>query len=95
MEIVWLPAGGRTRDAQIDYIAQENPLAAARIDEDIERQVDLLATHPLIGRPGRRRGTRELVISRTPFIVIYRVTARRVEILRVLHGARQWPLLDR
>jgi toxin ParE1/3/4 len=91
VEIVWLPAGGRTRDAQIDYIARENPDAAARIDEDIERQVDLLADHPLIGRPGRRAGTRERVISHTPFIVIYRVRAERIEIIRVLHGAQQWP----
>lgn len=33
----------------------------------------------------------ELVISRTPFIVVYRVKAKRIELLRVLHGSQQWP----
>jgi len=52
-----------------------------------------LSEHPEAGRSGRRRGTRELVISGTPFILIYRVRARpaRVEILRVLHGKQKWP----
>jgi toxin ParE1/3/4 len=44
-----------------------------------------------MGRSGRVADTRELVISRTPFIVVYRVTPTRIEILRVLHGAQAWP----
>jgi toxin ParE1/3/4 len=35
-------------------------------------------------------GTRELVVSRTPFIVVYAV-GDAVELLRILHGAQQWP----
>jgi toxin ParE1/3/4 len=48
------------------------------------------------GRPGRKRGTRELVISRTPLVVVYRIRPKmqRIEILRVLHGAQRWPPLD-
>ncbi len=45
----------------------------------------------MLGRVGRQRSTRELVISRTPFIVIYRIMNGRIEILRLLHGAQQWP----
>jgi len=51
----------------------------------------LLAQYPLMGREGRVRGTRELVIIGSPFIVVYRVTKTRIEILRLLHGARLWP----
>jgi toxin ParE1/3/4 len=36
-------------------------------------------------------GTRELVVTGTPFIVVYRVEAATVVILRVLHGAQRWP----
>ncbi|HEY0182741.1 MAG TPA: type II toxin-antitoxin system RelE/ParE family toxin [Rhodopila sp.] len=43
------------------------------------------------GRSGREPGTRERVIGRTPFIAVYRVTRSRIEILRILHGAPQWP----
>ncbi len=48
-----------------------------------------LADMPNRGKPGRVPGTRELVIP--PFIIAYRVSREAVEILRVLHGARNWP----
>ena len=91
MILVWLPSANATRDAQLDYIAQDSFLAAIDQDEEIERQVDLLLHHPNMGRPGRLKTTRELVISRTSFIVAYRVKEKRIEILRVLHGSQQWP----
>jgi toxin ParE1/3/4 len=91
LDIIWLRVGRDTRSAQLEYIAQENPGAAFRLDEEIELQVRQLRDHPMMGRPGRQPGTRELVIGRTPFIAVYRVTRSRVEILRILHGAQQWP----
>lgn len=56
----------------------------------IVERVSGLAFYPLIGRPGRVEGTRELVISDTPYIAIYRVKDR-VEVLRIRHGAQRWP----
>ena len=91
MTIRWLTSATRSRFNQLDYIAEDNPTAAARLDEEIERQTDMLAQHPMMGREGRVRGTRELVIIGSPFIVVYRVTKTRIEILRLLHGARLWP----
>jgi len=58
LDIIWLPAADRTRDAQIAYISLHNSAAAARLDSEIERQVDMLVAHPLMGRLGRRAGTR-------------------------------------
>ena len=91
MILVWLPTSIADRDALIDYIAQANPRAAIEQDNQIEKQADQLVQHPEMGRAGRKQGTRELVISRTPFIVIYRIKGERIELLRVLHGAQQWP----
>jgi len=89
--IVWLRRAITDRDAQLDYIAQDNLRAAIEQGDRIAHQVGLLLQHPQMGRPGRKPGTRELVISRTPFIVIYRIKGERIELLRVLHGAQQWP----
>ena len=80
--LVWLKRAIYDRDAQIDYIAQDNPLAAVSQGDRIDEQVDMLLQHPQIGRPGRKQGTRELVISRTPFIVVYRINGKRIELLR-------------
>ena len=91
MTIRWLRTAVRNRFEQLDYIAQDDPAAAARMDEEIEHQADLLERSPLIGRNGRVKGTRELVVGRTPYIVVYRVRNKRIEILHLLHGAQQWP----
>lgn len=91
MILVWLKRAIGDRDAQLDYIAQDNPLAAVTQGDRVEEQLDLLLQHPQMGRPGRKQGTRELVISRTPFIVVYRIKGKRIELLRLLHGSQQWP----
>ncbi|MBI5437832.1 MAG: type II toxin-antitoxin system RelE/ParE family toxin [Nitrosomonadales bacterium] len=93
MKVVWLPAAIANRDALIEYIAQENLRAAIKQDESIEKQTDQLVEHPEMGRLGRKRGTRELVISQTNFVVVYRVKPKekRVEIWRVLHTSQAWP----
>lgn len=91
MRIIWLPAARRSRASQIAYIAERNPQAALTMANAIRFATDQLADHLYIGRPGRVAGTRELVVGRTPYVVIYEVRAGRIRILRVLHSAQQWP----
>jgi len=93
----WLPRAIRDRDAQINHIAERNPLAAIDQGDKIEYQVGQLLEHPEIGRPGRIEGTRELVISGTPFIIVYRYKprAKRIDLIRLLHGAQKWPPLEK
>ena len=80
---------GRAR--QIDYIAEHNPAAAARLEQRIIDATDQLVEHPHLGRAGRVPGTRELVVARTPYIVVYEIDRDVVRILRVLHTAQRWP----
>jgi toxin ParE1/3/4 len=75
----------------VTYIAADNPKAAYRMHDEIQRQTGVLAAHPGAGRIGRVPGTRELVIVRTPYIAAYSVTKNTVTVLRLLHGARRWP----
>jgi toxin ParE1/3/4 len=91
LTLVWLPEATFERVRQLDYIAQDNPLAAVDQDGEVERQVDTLQVHPKLGRSGRVKGTRELVISHTPFIVAYRLKGQRIEVIRFLNGAQRWP----
>ena len=72
-------------------IANDSPTNAEKMIDLIEDKVEMLAAHPDIGRIGRKRGSRELVVHPS-YIVIYRVaTQQRVEVLRVKHTAQQWP----
>lgn len=91
MQVRWLKRALKNLDDEAAYIARADLPAAARMVERIASAVDQLASHPALGRPGRVPGTRELVISGTPYIVPYRIRGDTVEVLRVFHGARKWP----
>jgi plasmid stabilization system protein ParE len=67
-----------------EFLAREDPGAAARAAAAIREAVASLARHPLIGRPVDE-GLRELVISfgRTGYVALYRFVPQRDEI-RVL-----------
>jgi plasmid stabilization system protein ParE len=73
------------------HIAMDNPQAAARVVRRIKTCVEKLASFPNAGRIGQVDGTRELVVPGLPYIVVYRLNAESVEILRVFHSATDWP----
>ncbi|MBB6559132.1 addiction module RelE/StbE family toxin [Acidovorax soli] len=74
----------------VDFIAQDNPLAAIRMDEIFSAAVGRLAEHPLLGRSGQIPGTREL-IPHESYRLVYEVQADTVWILALVHTARLWP----
>lgn len=91
MFLEWSAFALDDRIAIFDYISEDSARAAIMIDERIEAEVERLARFPEIGRPGRIQGTRELVITGTPYIAAYSLSGARILILRILHGAQQWP----
>ena len=91
MRLEWSQLAQADRDAIFDYIEADSPQAAVTVDDRIRVQVEGLIRFPESGRPGRVERTRELVIPSTPYIAAYRVARDTVQILRVLHGAQQWP----
>lgn len=88
--VTWRPMAREDRASIMDYIAQDNPLTAADLDDEIETKTSALAKHPRLYKPGRVKGTREMVI-RPNYVVIYQEAGDEVAILRVLHAAQQWP----
>jgi toxin ParE1/3/4 len=91
MNIVWTGPAEADLDDIVDRILTDNPHAALSIYERIRERVSRLGNFPYTGRQGRLQDTRELVISDTPYIVVYRVRPAVIEVLRVIHGAMLWP----
>ena|SRR5579863_922302 len=91
MRLEWSAYALTDRNAIFDYIEADSPKAAIAVDARIREQIETLARFPQSGRQGRVEGTREWVISRTPYLVAYRITGNTLRILRVLHGSRCWP----
>ena len=91
MRVRWTTDAANDLERISDYIADDRPETARRIALDIVRSVDALDTFPNRGRPGRVEGTRELVLAPLPFVAVYEVHKEEVQVLRILHGAQQWP----
>jgi addiction module RelE/StbE family toxin len=91
MKVRWLNAAVDDLVDLRDYIGRDNQQAAQDIARRIRDAINALSAHPAMGRPGRLCTTRELVIPGLPYVIPYRVRDKTVEILRVLHTARQWP----
>lgn len=91
MRLTWTSAARADLRDIHNYIAPENPEAARRLQQIIRERVGHLAAAPMMGRMGRVRDTRELVLAGTPYVVAYRTVPGEVQILRILHGARDWP----
>jgi toxin ParE1/3/4 len=91
MTLTWSRRAQRDLHELIAYIAEDSLQAASLVATRILRSAELLVEVPRAGRPGRVSGTRELIVLRTPYLLVYRLTSRGVRILRVYHGARLWP----
>ena len=90
--IKWTEQATKQLDQAHDYIAlSNNRTVAARITMQIVTAVQRLAAFPMSGKAGRFLGTRELVISNTPFIAAYAIDGADIIILAIYHGAQQWP----
>lgn len=90
--IEWTEQAVRQLVQAEDYIALSNSEEVAeRITTHIVRSIQRLLRFPMSGRTGRVAGTRELVISNTPFIAAYALDHDRVVVLAIYHGAQQWP----
>jgi len=89
IEIVW-SALARTRLREIRaYVARDKPEAAERLAIRIVAMVETLRDHPYLGRVGAETGIRELVVGRTPYVVLYRVQGQRVVISTLWHAAQR------
>ena len=73
------------------FIALGNVAAARRVADAIMNAAGRLADDPEIGKLGRNAGTRELILKRYPYTIVYRLTVSKVRIVAVVHQSRQYP----
>ena len=93
MQLVWRPLALSDREAIMEYIAEDNPVAAIELDERFEEEADKALQNPTLYKISHRYSrTREIVVSKS-YVMVYRVdeAGKVLEILRVLHTSRKWP----
>jgi addiction module RelE/StbE family toxin len=90
MIVLWTPQAKQERSEIFDYIAADNPHAAARMDELFSKASAMLEEHPKLGRTGQISGTRELLPHKS-YRLVYEISGETVWVLTLIHTARQWP----
>ena len=92
--IIWTKPAAQDVDAIWEYLRERSTNAAEHVLNTILKAVDRLAEFPYSGRPGHLAETRELVIARYPYIVVYGVIdvaePTEVVVYRVFHGTQNW-----
>jgi toxin ParE1/3/4 len=94
-DVVWSDNALDDMDALAAYIAADKPTAALNVLDRIEETVENLSHMPT-GRQGRVAGSYEKPIRGLPYIIAYALQGQpkgseRIVILRIIHGARDWP----
>lgn len=86
----WSKRAEADRDRLLEYYAETVSAHLAEIAEAfITQAVENLAVRPVLHRPGKH-GTRECVLKRFPYTIVYRATAGSVLIVRILHQAQKY-----
>lgn len=91
MMVRWTPEAAADLETIGDHLFDDRPERATALLRRIYEETGNLTTFPYRGRPGKKAGTRELVVSGLPWIIVYQVLEEAVEIVRILHGAQRWP----
>lgn len=72
------------------HLARYNPTAAEAAVTAILDATLSLSDYPGLGRPGTLSKTRELMVPRLPYTIVYRLLAKKVQILRVIHQSQEF-----
>jgi addiction module RelE/StbE family toxin len=91
MQLRWTVEAANDLERIADYLLLHAPDRAQVLIDRVYDAPTALLTFPNRGRPGKKAGTRELVLAPLPYIVVYTVRGDIVFVVRILHGAQQWP----
>jgi toxin ParE1/3/4 len=84
----------RTERAEADlieilvFLRSRNPKMADRFESDFEKKCQLLSEFPLMGRDRSDLSQRLRSSLVKPYVLLYRPIEDGIEIIRVIHGAR-------
>ena len=90
-EIRWTPEAADDLELITDYLLDHAGERAEDVVRSIYRAPLDLLTFPRRGRPGKKNGTREFVLSGLPYVIVYRLQGEAIEVVRILHGKQRWP----
>ena len=91
MKLRWTPRAVADLEEISDYLVAASPQAWERLLQRLERLSEAILDFPLMGKAGLVPGTREFVVSGTPYILVFQVKDEAVVIVSVRDGRMRLP----
>ena len=91
MQLRWTEEAATDLTRIADYLFEHTPERAPQLVQTVYDAPSSLLDFPARGRPGKKEGTRELVLTPLPYVVVYAIRGDIIYVVRILHGAQQWP----
>lgn len=91
MQLRWTTAAADDLEGIAEYLFEKSPGTAPQLIRKIYEAPSTLKNYPNLGRPGKKEGTRELVLAPLPYVIVYQLRDEAAYVLRILHAAQDWP----
>jgi toxin ParE1/3/4 len=91
MKLRWTPRAVADLEEISDYLAAASPQAWEHLLQRVERLTETILDFPLMGKAGLVPGTREFVLSGTPYILVFQLKDDSVVIVSVRDGRMRLP----
>ncbi len=91
MRIRWTPAAAADLEHIHEYLKDHDPQYRQPTLRKLYEAIASLKRWPQRGRLGREDGTRELSFTPLPYLAVYRVREKSIEVLRIYHAAQDQP----
>lgn len=90
MNIIWSEDAEEDLRHIFNHISQSSVENALAVTLEIENKIENLSLFPHMGIKGRVKGTRELYISKYPYLVVYRVSSNEAYISAIFRGSQDY-----
>ena len=91
LPVEWKASAGAELLEILAYISDRSELAAQRLFERIQQDLEHASEHPYLFKPSLRvPGAREIV-THPNYLILYRVTSTCIEVVNVVHARREFP----
>jgi len=87
----WAQAAAEDLESIYEYLREYHPTRVALTIRKLHASACSLKRFPGRGRVGQSTGTRELVLTPLPYIIVYAAAGDLVHILRIMHASQEWP----
>ena len=91
MELGWTQEAAGDLELIADYLLEHAPDHAERLVRALYEAPATLLMFPNRGRLGKKENTRDSSCRLCPISWVYTVRGDAIDIVRILHGAQQWP----